>query len=108
MIATIENTHPSEAGIADDGGNSSTGDDIIEQPVSVTIELNSHAVIVHKKCASGLEIKEAAILQGVEIQPYFVLHLELPNGTARSIGDNDVIRLHDHQSFTAIAPDDNS
>ena len=74
----------------------------------VTIEVNTHKVKMPAGPASGLEIKEAAIDQGVKIDVTFVLQLQLPNGSARVIGDDDKVPLSDHLAFTAIAPDDNS
>lgn len=74
----------------------------------VTIEVNSHKVKMPAGPASGLEIKNAAIDQGVKIEPNFVLQQQLPNGSAKVIGDDDKVPLSDHLVFTAIAPDDNS
>ncbi len=74
----------------------------------VTIEVNTHKVKMPAGPASGLEIKEAAIDQGVKIDVTFVLQLQLPNGSAKVIGDDDKVPLSDHLAFTAIAPDDNS
>jgi len=72
-----------------------------EQPVELRIEPPDRAV-------SGAEIKEAAIEQGVLIQPNFVLQEELPNGTSKIVGDMDEVCVREHLRFTAIAPDDNS
>ena len=36
--------------------------------------------------ATGLEIKEAAIKEGVNIQPNFVLQVQLPNGSSKVVG----------------------
>lgn len=74
----------------------------------VTIEVNSHKVKMPAGPASGLEIKNAAIQEGVKIEPNFVLQQQLPNGSAKVIGDDDKVQLTDHLVFTAIAPDDNS
>lgn len=74
----------------------------------VTIEVNNHKVKMPAGPASGLEIKSAAIAEGVKIELSFVLQLQLPNGTAKVIGDDDKVPLSDHLAFTAIAPDDNS
>ncbi|MCY3778385.1 MAG: multiubiquitin domain-containing protein [Candidatus Aminicenantes bacterium] len=75
---------------------------------TVTIEVNGHKVEMPAGPASGLEIKEAAIKQGVKIQENFVLQVQLPNGSSRVIGNDDKIPLTEHLSFTAIAADDNS
>ena len=74
----------------------------------ITIFVNEQPVEFHVHDATGLEIKTAAIAQGVQIQLNFVLQLELPNGTSSIVGDNDTIHLHNHMKSTAIAPDDNS
>ena len=74
----------------------------------VEIEVNDHKVKMPEGPATGLEIKQAAVDQGVSIQTSFVLQLHLPNGSSKVIGDNDKIRLSEHLAFTAIAADDNS
>ena len=74
----------------------------------VTIEVNGHKVEMPAGRASGLEIKEAAIKQSVNIQVNFVLQVQLPNGSAKIVGDDDKIPLSEHLAFTAIAADDNS
>ena len=58
--------------------------------------------------ATGLEIKEGAIKQGVNIQPDFVLQVQLPNGSSKVVGNDDKVQLTEHLAFTAIAADDNS
>jgi hypothetical protein len=75
---------------------------------TVTVTVNEQPVRLEGKTATGAQIKSAAIAQGVLIQQNFVLQEELPNGTSRVIGDNDVVHLRPHLRFTAIAPDDNS
>ena len=75
---------------------------------TVTVSVNEQPVKLEGKSATGMQIKAAAIAQGVLIQENFVLQEELPNGTSRVIGDNDEVHLHPHLRFTAIAPDDNS
>jgi hypothetical protein len=75
---------------------------------AVTVSVNEQPVRLHGHTATGAEIKTAAIVQGVHIQPNFVLQEELPNGTSRIVGDNDTVHLREHLRFTAIAPDDNS
>ena len=74
----------------------------------IEIEVNDHKVKMHEGPAAGLEIKQAAIDQGVPIQTSFVLQLHLPNGSSKVIGDEDKIQLSEHLAFTAIAADDNS
>jgi len=74
----------------------------------VDIEVNGDKVVMHKERPTGLEVKQAALEQGVAIQLTFVLQVERANGTSDIIGDTDHVHLHPHQMFTAIAPDDNS
>jgi hypothetical protein len=78
------------------------------KPKKIRIEVNGNEVIVTEREMTGAEIKAAAIEQGVNIQPNFVLQLELPNGTSKVIAETEEVKVHNHMSFTAIAPDDNS
>lgn len=90
-----------------DAVQNNTGKD--NKPIhAVTILVNEQPVQLEGHEATGAQIKAAAIAQGVRIQPNFVLQEELPNGTSRNIGDNDVVYLREHLKFTAIVPDDNS
>ncbi|MCY4575120.1 MAG: multiubiquitin domain-containing protein [Chloroflexi bacterium] len=75
---------------------------------TVTIEVNDHKVKMPAGPATGLEVKQAAIKQDVNIELNFVLQMQLPNGSSKVIGDDDKVQLTEHLSFTAIAPDDNS
>ena len=74
----------------------------------VTVIINEHAVEVAGPKATGLEIKQAAIAQGVKIELSFVLSEELPNRRTRIVGDTDVVTVTKHSRFIAVAPDDNS
>ena len=80
---------------------------IAREPV-VVISVNEQPVDLRGHMATGAEIKEAAIAQGVRIELNFVLLEELPNGTSRNVGDNDPVHLREHLRFAAIRPDDNS
>jgi hypothetical protein len=75
---------------------------------TITISVNNQPVHVQDKVLTGMEIKEAAIAQGVAIQLDFLLSEQLGNGHARIVGDSDEVRVHEHAKFTAIAGDDNS
>ena len=68
---------------------------------TVTIEVNGHKVEMPEGPATGLEIKDAAIKNGVAIQPNFVLRQELPDGTSKVIGDDDKVDVRENLSFTA-------
>lgn len=74
----------------------------------VEVLVNEQTVRLVGTTTTGAAIKAAAIQQGVAIQPNFVLQEELPNGTSRIVGDNDLVHLRAHLRFTAIAADDNS
>ena len=74
----------------------------------IEIEVNTKKVELTKQEVTGLEIKEAAIAQHVNIALSFVLQQELANGSSKIIGDHDVVHIHEQMRFTAIAADDNS
>lgn len=75
---------------------------------TIEIEVNGKPVEMTKVEATGLAIKEAAVAQGVNIQVGFMLQQELPNGSSKVVGNDDIVQLRKHLRFTAIAPDDNS
>lgn len=74
----------------------------------VTITVNEHPVKIGGPKATGLQIKQAAIAQGVRIEIGFILSEELPNRRTRIVGDNDVVTINKNSRFVAVAPDDNS
>jgi hypothetical protein len=71
------------------------------------IEVNNKPVRLEDKHVTGLEIKEAAIAQGVEIELDFILVEETKHGS-RNIGDHEEITVKKDSTFTANASDDNS
>jgi hypothetical protein len=75
---------------------------------SVTIRVNNHPVTLSDHKASGLEIKQGAIQQGVSIQENFNLFRVKGGGQLDPIGDAETINLHKDEEFRATAPDDNS
>lgn len=74
----------------------------------VEILVNEKAVLIRRGLRSGLEIKQAAIEQGVAIQLDFILSLEKASGQTKIIGDDDRVRVKPGRHFNAIADDDNS
>lgn len=75
----------------------------------VTVTLNRQPVTLPKHRISGAEVKEAAIAQGVQIEPDFLLTLEAFEGQpARHIADDDVITVTKHSVFSANDGDDDS
>ena len=77
---------------------------------TTTIKVNRAPVVMPGDHATGMEIKQAAIAQGVKIDQNFQLLLEHGNGHGKPkvVGDNERIHLKEDASFVAIAPDDNS
>jgi hypothetical protein len=82
--------------------------DLSEQRRHVDITVNRKHVRLDTTRVTGLQIKQAAIQQGVHIDENFQLWEEFPDGTERQIGDHDHVTVHEGSSFSAIAPDDNS
>ena len=74
---------------------------------SVTIKVNTKPVHFRKWVVTGLEIKQTAIAQGLPIKEDFVLYLK-KNGEMKTVGNTDPVRLEECETFTCLAPDDNS
>jgi hypothetical protein len=91
----------SESAIADVANN---GD---RRPRTITVTVNNQRVELPQRRMTGLEIKQAAIAQGVEIGLNFQLSVEIGKHW-KVVGDNDTITIHERQEFIAVAPDDNS
>lgn len=79
-----------------------------KRPKQIEVTVNGRTVQLPKAELKGLEIKQAAIAQGVPIELGFILQQELPNGNSRIIGDEDRVKIRPRERFTAIANDDNS
>jgi hypothetical protein len=74
----------------------------------VEIHVNEKPVIVIGHRHTGLEIKKAAIKQGVKIDLGFLLYLLRPHKPNQLIGDDETITVTRESQFHAIADDDNS
>jgi hypothetical protein len=74
----------------------------------VTIHVNNKPVTVPAPKVTGLQIKEAAVAQGVIPDTGFQLSLEHGEGAAEHIRDDQRIVVHERSRFIALAPDDNS
>lgn len=74
----------------------------------VEIFVNDKPVKITRGEHTGLEIKQAAIAQGVNIQLDFVLSIEKRRDETQIIGDSDLVRVKKGQHYVAIADDDNS
>lgn len=81
----------------DDGGRQRT----------VTVIVNSQRVQLPERRMTGLEIKLAAIAQGVEIEATFQLSVKRGHHY-EVVGDTDTIAVHAREEFLVVAPDDNS
>lgn len=76
---------------------------------SVTVTVNRKPVTLPSHRVNGLEIKRAAIAQGVEIEEDFLLTEEARAGhEARVIADDKTITVTKHSVFTANDVDDDS
>ena len=80
----------------------------IQKAHLVEIVVNKKPVRVEGPKATGLEIKEAAIAQGVEVELSFQLSEDLGEHKTKIIGNSDTVTLHEGEVFVAIADDDSS
>jgi hypothetical protein len=79
------------------------------QHLQVTVTVNNKPVVLESHRVTGLEIKRAAIQQGVDIQLDFHLVLEAHDGhPARRIDDDETITVTKHSVFSANDCDDDS
>ncbi len=74
----------------------------------VDIVVNKKEVRIEGPKANGLQIKEAAIAQGVKIELSFQLSEKVGEHKTKVIDNTDEVRLHEGQVFVAVADDDNS
>jgi hypothetical protein len=86
--------------------NENKGDDKKEKTITVTV--NGKSVVFHEENATGLQIKEAAIAQGVNIKPDFKLFLISEGKDPEPISDTQKVELKDGEKFRAVSPDDKS
>jgi hypothetical protein len=83
-------------------------EEVQQQHRVVDIVVNTRPVAVEGPKATGLQIKEAAIAQGVQIELSFQLSEKLGDHNTKVIGDTDTVTLHEGAVFVAVADDDNS
>lgn len=74
----------------------------------VEIAVNNKPVKVPGPRVTGLEIKQAAITQGVVIELDFQLAEIKKHGEHQILGDDDVVTVNKNSKFVATAADDNS
>jgi hypothetical protein len=74
----------------------------------VEIHVNRKPVKIAGPTTTGVQIKEAAIAAGVQIELGFQLSEKLPHRETRIVGDADDVEVHSSSHFIAVAGDDNS
>jgi Multiubiquitin len=80
-----------------------------QQHGTVTVRVNNKPVILTKHRVTGLEIKQAAIAQHVDIELDFILTVEARDGQpAETIDDDRTITVTEHSEFSANDGDDDS
>ena len=76
---------------------------------TVTVTVNRKPVTLPSHRVTGLQVKQTAIAQGVQIEEDFLLTLEAFEGqSARTIADDEPITVTRHSEFTANDADDDS
>lgn len=75
---------------------------------SVHIKVNRKSVELPSQKATGLQIKEAAIAQGVKIEVGFQLTELVSDHKKRNIRNDEEVHLLEGMEFKAVAGDDNS
>jgi hypothetical protein len=102
-------SHPSFIPVPDDTAHAGDGVDRRgPKPKPTTIHVNEQPVAMPDDHATGLQIKEQAIAQGVRIELDFQLVEELENGRTRNVGNDDEVKLKNKSRFLANDGDDNS
>ena len=80
-----------------------------QEKASVTVTINKKPVTLRSHRVTGIEIKRAAIAQGLAIEEDFLLTLEAHDGEpAKTIGDEVTITVTKNSVFTANDGDDDS
>jgi hypothetical protein len=118
MADEVKNGHgPGNPGEGSNGGAHDNGDhgnpgqgggEDHGHDQKITIFVNEKPVTLDELKQTGMSIKRAAIAQGVQIQPDFVLSVERGGGKTDLIGDNQPVQVHKSERFLAIPNDDNS
>lgn len=87
--------------------SSTTEVEATSHPHRVEVTVNGQPVTLADREVTGLEVKQAAIAQGVAIGLDFQLSVKHGN-RYDVVGDSDTVKAHQGQEFLAVAPDDNS
>jgi Multiubiquitin len=75
---------------------------------TITVTVNGEPVAFTEHKATGLQIKEAAINQGVKIKADFNLFHIPHDGEPKPIGNDREVELKEGELFRAVTPDDKS
>jgi len=78
-----------------------------KDPKEVSVVFNKQTIEIPKGEHTGAAIKAFAIEDGVKIESNFPLAVK-HGSRFDPVGDTDVVKVHEHMEFTAIAGDDNS
>jgi hypothetical protein len=89
-------------------GNSEHHHHPTPRPEIIEVRVNERPVRLQGRRQTGLEIKTAAIAQGVKIELDFLLYLLRQHQPNKAVGDNEEITVVKGSRFHAIADDDNS
>lgn len=91
-----------------------TAETQIQQPTEphpphlITVTVNNKDVTFQEHKATGAQIKQKAIAQGVSIQADFSLFRVYGPGKMTLVRDDETLTLHEKEAFRAVAPDDSS
>ena len=75
---------------------------------SFTITVNENSVPITGHRHTGLEIKQAAIAAGLNIQLDFILSVEKAHGKMDLVRDDEEVTVNTNSRFEAIPNDDHS
>ena len=82
------------------------GAELLAKPFEISV--NKKPVYVEEPIVTGLEIKQAAVDQGVSIDLTFRLVQVEPDGKRPPINNSDKVDVREFKTFIATAPDDNA
>lgn len=74
---------------------------------TIRVTVNRQPVDLPGREVTGLEVKQAAIAQGVKIQLGFQLSVK-HGDRYEVVSDTNTVTVHENEEFLAVAPDDNS
>lgn len=81
--------------------------DVERHPVRIHVTVNTHSVILTERRMTGLQVKQAAIAQGAELEVDFQLSVKHGH-RFEVVGDTDPVTIREDQEFIAVDTDDNS